>query len=179
MKEYFTPAIILSSGNGNGNDRLYHLFSREIGRVRVKAVGALKSSSKLAPHLDALNLVDLRLVRKGNGFVVTDALLSDRFKRLRKESGIFARALNVIFLLKVLLPENETDLKLWYEVLRQFNEACPDSARILGIMGYASDFAICGACRCGDVSHFYHKDQSFFCNKCSSNFLEKHLVQVL
>lgn len=178
MREYSTPAVVIGQGQSVGNDRFFDVFTKDLGKIRIKAVSALKISSKLSPHLDALNLVDLRVVRKGNGFVVADVLTKERFRELRDDNALFGKALKILFLLRSVVPAGEADLRLWYELLGQFNEKAPSSVKLLGILGYDPGFADCESCRSGNAAYFYCADQCFVCAGCAAGNLGSFFVEL-
>ncbi len=58
-----TPGYILRSMNWREGDRLYIIFTRELGKVEAQARGARKIQSKLAGHLQPFRSVNLHLAR--------------------------------------------------------------------------------------------------------------------
>jgi len=161
MREYFTPAIVLASRPAGESDRLVDLYTKDLGRLGARVVGGLKMNSKLSPHLDVGNLVDVRLVYK-NQFTVTDVLSRSRFRG----AGFW----RVLSSLKSLFPEQNPDLRLWHEVLHGFKNRKVKMRNILKILGYDPLLAECVSCGGRSVAYFYPKDQSFLCLRCSQRF---------
>ena len=170
MREYFTEAVVLESGPAGSQDRFVDLYTREFGRLRAKVVGGRKITSKLSPHLEKGNLVEVRLVEK-NRFTVADVISKKRFG---KNLAVF----EVLFLLKSLLPELVSDLRLWHGLLHGLRQANPDKKVFLKLLGYNSIFAVCDSCGAGKVKYFSAGDQVFLCEKCSSR-IRSHRIKII
>ncbi len=161
MREHLTPAIVLGSKPVGEYDRLVDLYTKELGRLRARVIGGLKVASKLSPHLDVGNLVDVRLVYK-NQFTVTDVLGRGRFQGVG-----FWRA---IFFIKSLVPERNPDFRLWHEILGGLKASKVKTRNLLRILGYDPLLAECVGCGARQVAYFHTQDQSFLCSFCSQKF---------
>lgn len=69
-----TKAIVISQKAINEHDCLLSFYTLEFGRTSFLARGLKKPNSKLAAHLDLLNLVDLMII-KGRKEIMSVALL--------------------------------------------------------------------------------------------------------
>lgn len=167
MQEIFTEAIVLDSEPSGDFDLRVHLFTKELGRVVAKATSARKILSKLNPHLQPLNFVDVRLVNKNN-FQIVDVL---RKKRLRPE---FWPALRLI---RELTAESDPDFSLWSVMafLIEKNQFYP--ALILNVLGYGMDSANCAVCS-SSPKYFDLSRLDFFCPNCASDDLHKIICVV-
>ncbi|HXF44156.1 MAG TPA: recombination protein O N-terminal domain-containing protein [Candidatus Paceibacterota bacterium] len=161
MREYLTPAVVLGSRPVGDRDRLVDLYTKDLGRLSALVVGGMMVNSKLSPHLDVGNLVDVRLVRK-NRFTVTDAAIRDRLR-----GGNFLRD---VYFVKSILPEEVPDLRLWHDLVQSLGSAKTAVRRLLKVLGYDPLLARCDACGGADVAYFYPGDQSFFCSSCPRRF---------
>ncbi len=168
MKDYLTEAIILGRLDKNEHDQLIDLFTKDLGRVRAKASGTKKILSKFSPHLDVLNLVIIRLVKK-NFFTIADVLTKDRFYKLRKSGKEMKLALAQIKLLRETLPELDVDSKLWHECISGYKKKSINIEKVLKIMGYDSKFAECALCKNRKPFYFLPKKQEFSCSRCCPN----------
>jgi DNA repair protein RecO (recombination protein O) len=72
-----TEALILDSRDVYDADRIYLLYTREFGKIWARAKGVRKPTSKLTGHLLTYIPVQLELVRAGQGYVITQAQVSD------------------------------------------------------------------------------------------------------
>ncbi len=146
---------MLDKQNKGEFDSRVFLYTKELGRISAKVTSARKIISKLNPHLEPLNIIDVRLVHKNN-FQVIDAL--------RKDKLPFS-FLKIIKLVQELTLENEPDFSLWtiLRVLHQKNY--PNLKVILNNLGYNPEFASCIICE-QSPTHFSFKELGFYCKKC-------------
>lgn len=175
MKEYLTDAIILGNTRLRENDREGDFYTKEFGRIRAKAIGGQKILSKFSLHLDTLNRVRLRVVKK-KGLTVTDVVTEDRFHGLRGNSRTFGLALDLVFLLRCMVGENVPDRELWYALLRSFEHHTIRFRTFLKLLGYDSLYAHCEICVRGKAEYFLPRDHMFLCLRCRGNFKENEVV---
>lgn len=98
MKHLKTRAIILKTENLAETDRYYYLFSPIFGKLKAKARGVRRSSSKLGGHLQLLNLVDFHLVEGKICPVITSAETIANYPSLRHD---FAKASLALYLAEI------------------------------------------------------------------------------
>ena len=175
MKEYLTEAFVLDVKPSREQDSTADLYTKELGRLKVRVVGGRKSLSKFSPHLSVPNLITARLVKKG-GFTLADVMTNDNFRRLRERGSDFAKVLELVFLLRKLVPLASPDLHLWYALLRALREVRISYRTFLKILGYDASGARCELCRSKSVSYFSFRDQSFLCSGCHVKFPANELV---
>ncbi len=169
MKEYVSEAVVLSVYPVRENDRVVTLFTRELGKIDVKVVAARKLASKFAAHLDPLNLVRARFVKKNN-FTLTDVLSEDRFSPLRGRTGALGDALRLLSLLDGLLASNVPEPRVWHALLGVLGGNRFEPKLFLKLLGYDPLHASCAECNARHVSAFSAKDQSFLCANCARAF---------
>ena len=165
MKEHLTEAIVLDIRPIKGNDRLVDLYSKSLGRLKVRVVAGRKLISKLSPHLDPLNLVTVRLIEK-NSLTLADAVTDDRLRHIRSSTSQLSRALGLLHLLRSLLFLKNPDLKLWYWLKHSLKNNQINYREVLKILGYDPLLAQCQICDSPQVNCFYITDQSFLCDHC-------------
>lgn len=158
MREYFTEAVVLGQKPSGTQDRIVNLYTRDFGRLEARVVGGRRIVSKLSPHLEEGNLVEVRLVEK-NKFILADALLKKRFG---KTPAVF----EVLFLLKSLSPELAPDLRLWHGFLQGLERRNLDKKTLLKFLGYNALFARCENCESREIGYFSVTDQTFLCRRC-------------
>lgn len=177
MKEYFTEAIVLNVSLIDDYDYLVEFFTKEFGFLKARVLSGRKILSKLSPHLDVLNLVELRLVEKKQ-IIVADALLKDRFSNLRENYSILENFLNLIFFFRKLVLFSQKDLKLWYWLIKTLKNQKIDYKEFLKILGYDFKLAKCYLCSRKYVSYFYIIDQVFLCYDCAGKFRKNELIYI-
>lgn len=166
MREYIDEAFVLGTKPQGETDLTADIFLKNFGRLEVKVIAGRKVSSKLSPHLDSLNLINIRLIQK-SGFTLTDVLVQNRFSVLRQNFNLFTKSLEMLFLIKSLLPLYTSDQHLWYFLRRALEEKKFNHSALLKIFGYDPKNANCDICHSKNVSSFSVKEQVFLCFRCS------------
>jgi len=175
MREYVTDAVVLGMRPVRENDRTVALFTKDLGKIEVKVVAARKLVSKFSPHLDPLNLVHVRLVKKNN-FTLTDVLTKNRFSRLRGRAAVLGRSLELISLLNNLLPLSVPEPRVWHSLIHAFEGKGVKVKLFLQLLGYDPLHASCANCHAQRVEAFSRFEQSFFCGKCARTFPSSELI---
>lgn len=162
MVEYYTKALVLSRAPRGDLDGTLTLYTKELGRVSVKAKSLRKLTSKLSGHLTPGRLANVRIVEmSGNTKQVVDALSLPS-----KTSLEFLKFLGFICQLS---PIGMPDLHLWHELEQASLNGLSDKdtyKRIISIMGYDAKNAICDNCGSVKIAYFAPRDIMFLCNRC-------------
>ena len=131
-------------------------FTRDFGKLTAKVRSGRSITSKLAPHLELLNFVRLRLVEK-NGFIVADALRHGQFSRGR---------VSVLAAVAALAPDGDPDPGLWS--LLEKGEATVPS--VLAALGFDPAFASCASCGVLRPAKFSVVDLEYRCTACAARY---------
>jgi len=89
-----TDAYVLKKSQRGDFDRQYALYTRDLGKITVLAKGAMKISSKLAPHLEFFYLTEV-MVALGRSFYrlagakIKTAYLKNDDDRFKKNAACF------------------------------------------------------------------------------------------
>lgn len=89
-------AIVLGKREVGETDRIYTFYTREMGKVRAKAIGVRKPAAKLAGQLETLSLVGFTLVRNRGLGRVSGAVSEEAFPRIRAEYETLRVALDTV-----------------------------------------------------------------------------------
>lgn len=160
MREYITSAIILKREPTGEYDERVSFFSRHLGKMTARTVSSRKILSKLSPHLEPGNLATLRLIEK-NDLSIVDAL---------KEKNLNWQLSNILHL-NTMLSENDTDPELWHLL-----STAPSWKKILRILGWDPQEAVCEECGGTPPAHFDTRNQRFFCARCYAFIPEKATI---
>lgn len=152
--EYFTEALVLDKEPVGEADLQISLYTRDLGKITARAVGARKIVSKLASHLEPLNFVSVRLIQK-NRFQAVDALKTGA---LSKDRDIVA----VLQLIKELSAEGQPDYDLW-DLIKSGQLS---GGAALSALGFDSRFAVCESCGTQKPGHFLIRQLEYFCSSC-------------
>lgn len=172
MKEYVTDAIVLNVYPRGEADRVADLFTKELGRIDARAIGARKILSKFSPHLTPGMIVRARLVSK-KSYTLTDVMTDTAAVRTAdtEKSGV----LSSLFLVRALVPAGNPDLKLWHALTELILKGRGDERGILSLLGYNPQHARCEECKSTAICYFHIPDQRFLCAVCSVKFPENEL----
>ena len=172
MKEYLTDAIVLDTEDAD-LDRIFFLYTSGLGKIRAKAKSARKITSKLAGHLEPLSMTKVRLIEK-NGFQIVDAILIRRF-------DASPQAIELLQFIKEMTFETLQDKKIWLTLKKSFEEIKEDRFSLkplLGMLGFAPDFAACAVCKNKAIKYFSPKEQVFFCSACARKIGKNEVVSI-
>ncbi len=167
MKEYVTESIVLAVEPHKEYDLTADFFTKDLGRIRARAVSGRKILSKFSPHLNPLNLVSVRLIEKKQ-FTITDVLTTDNFSSLRNHGENYSVALNLLNVIKILVPFSVPDIHLWHFLRVSFENNYINCNSLLKILGYDSQFSACAFCFREDTTHFSLNNQIFLCSPCNA-----------
>jgi len=183
MIEYFTEGIILDKERKADFDGTVCLYTKDYGKIIAKAKGVYKPTSKLAGHLEPLNLVNLRIVEK-NGFQIVDALTIKKIvgNQATKSKKFYQQAIDLLLFIKEMTFDLQFDPKLWQAILKTFEainkKRTPSRSLILGALGFSPKFAQCQICKNKSVRYFSKKDQVFYCSKCALKANKNDLILI-
>lgn len=161
MLEYVTEAVVLDKIDSGELDSRVYLYTRDFGRVSCKVKSTRKITSKLASHLEPLNLITARIVDK-NGPQLVDALIIKKYKKTPE-------LLKIFLLIKDLTAESQPDLNFW-DFLKQFLAGDfqeGHSRKVLSFLGFDPIFAKCNHCQKENPVAFYPPDSYFYCKDCA------------
>ncbi len=180
MEDLVTDALVIDKeDSGEYNSRVF-LYTRELGSVAARATSARKITSKLAAHLEPLNIVQVRLNRRrgsdsprGDGnFQISDALLLCNAKEWRKSTDTTREALKLVSVLREFGFCGDADPDLWNALYSMFSSLPARAIEsyavdILKSLGFDPRFASCRHCLAEAPTRFLFQDLSFYCATCA------------
>ncbi|HSX40245.1 MAG TPA: DNA repair protein RecO [Candidatus Saccharimonadales bacterium] len=85
MRNFKIEGIVIRRKNFGEADKLLTLYSKQMGKIRVKAPGVRKIKSRRSPHVELFNRCILTL-HQGSGFaLVTEAQTLENFSDLKND----------------------------------------------------------------------------------------------
>lgn len=174
MRQYKLHAIVIKNYSLGDADKFFTVFSREKGKVLLKAKGVRKIKSKLASHLESLNLVTFDVAQgRGKFDVITGAISEKSFKEIKLDLDKIAVAYFFLELIDKLMAEgqkNDSIFSLLNEVLNLLN-----SLKVKDNKDYFFDIL--------EASFIYnlikklgHKPRIDVCVICGSKYEDKNLI---
>jgi len=158
---YRTIGFILKKVDQGETDQLFTIYTKDFGKLEILGKAIRKTSSKLRSGAEIFYLSEIEFIQGKTHKTLTDAVLIDKFKNLRKNLKKLAMAYKISEVLDTMLKGQESDEKIW-ELLNETFEKLNDlrfkiyALRLiyyyflwsfLSILGYQQEFYLCSLCR--------------------------------
>lgn len=148
MRNLKVDGIVLKRRNAGEADRILTVFTRQFGKLSIKAVGVRKIVSRRASHIEPLNITTLGLYKGQGMHILTEATCVDSFDAVKSDLAKVGLAYHMCELVDALCPENQEHtavFELLYQTLQQLsqvNESMPliheFELELLSLLGYYS-----------------------------------------
>ncbi len=113
MSDYRTEVIILKYWKSKEYDRIYSVFSREYGKMRVVGIGTRKLVAKLASGLEPFTRSDIFLVKCRYLDRVTGTIVLRQYKTLKRDLDYLIEGRRTTDIVERLLPDGEANEKIF------------------------------------------------------------------
>jgi len=199
--QYRTQGIILGKIDRGESDRLFTIYTKDYGIVNLLARGERKIKSKLRSGLELFYLSEIEFVQGKAQKTLTDAILINKFKVLRKDIEKLKVAYQISSLVDKLLKGQESDKEIWKllnEVFEKLNSIHLKDLKInlvyhyflwnfLSILGYQLDLYNCFVCQKKIIPgkiFIIPKEGGLVCENCKrkvkkSELIEPNLIKIL
>jgi DNA repair protein RecO (recombination protein O) len=133
-------AIILSSRDIGEFDRIYTLYTRELGLVRAVGRGVRKVSARLAGHLEPGTLSEVYIARSRGMGQITSAITLDEFEAIKNEFELLSNILEIFRFFGKNFSEDEKDERI-FDLLAEFlgqwgNKEIQDSKKKISLEAF-------------------------------------------
>lgn len=164
MKQLKTEAVTLDTTDVFDADRSLLLFTREAGKLRARARGVRKPTSRLAGHLLPYVPTQLELIESGGWYLITQAQIASAFAQsaaypsdpmlFSAQAAIVAELVNKLFVEESAHPELYDGLVYTFDRLRELANSPGHEQKAqlvvtefllkaLGEVGYRPELAVC------------------------------------
>ncbi len=114
MRSFRTEGIIIKRRDFGEADRILTVMTRDYGKIKIKAAGVRKITSRRSAHVELLNHTVLHLY-KGNTFsILTEAKMLTDFSEVKKDFGKVGLAYHFCELVDGLCPENQENRNVFF-----------------------------------------------------------------
>jgi len=158
---YRTKGFILKKADSGEADRIFTVFTKEFGKLKILAKAIRKIGSKLRGGMEVFYLTDIEFIQGKTYKTLTDALLIDNFQNLRKDLKRLKIAQDISEMTDGLIRGEEKDEKIWNLLKTVFRELDKISLSIkecwliyyyflwnfLSILGYKPQLNFCSICQ--------------------------------
>jgi len=107
MRSFRTEGIIIKRRDFGEADRILTVMTRDYGKLKIKATGVRKITSRRAAHIELLNHTILHLYRGKTFAVLTEAKMLDDFSAVKENFDKVGLAYHLCELIDGLCPENQ------------------------------------------------------------------------
>jgi len=147
---YKAKGIIIKKANSGDTDRLITVYSKDFGKILVKAKSIRKNQAKLKGHLE-LFLYSHLMIAPGRGFdIITGAEIIEPFSKLHNRLPSLAAGYYLAELIDKLIIGPEKDENIWtlfLSSLKQLNQMTCDTKatisnfenRLVEFLGYGTE----------------------------------------
>jgi len=181
---YRTQGFILKKIDSGETDRIFTIYTKDFGKLELLAKAERKIKSKLRAGLEPFYLSEIEFIQGKTHKTLTDAILINSFKNLRKTLKRLSVAYKISEVIDNLVKGQEPDEKIWQlltDVFEKLNNFSLVGDRLLliyhyslwnlfSILGYELELYHCSLCQKklnpGDV-YFSPKEGGLICQNCS------------
>ena len=117
MRSYKAEGIVIKRKNFGEADRFLTVFTKQYGKISIKAKGVRKISSRRGAHVELLNLVDMNLYKGHSLPILTEAQSVNNFPMLKADLRSVGIAYHLCELVDSLCPENQENFKVFILLL--------------------------------------------------------------
>jgi len=107
MRNLKVDGIILKRKNVGEADRILTVFTKQFGKLSIKAAGVRKIASRRASHIELLNLVQMGLYKGQGMHVLTEAVSTESFSSIKADLTKVGFAYHICELVDGLCPEGQ------------------------------------------------------------------------
>ncbi len=113
MRSIKTEGIIIKRKNVGEADRLLTVFTRELGKISIKATGVRRITSRRSSHTELLNLSSLYLYKGKSIYTLTEAQTIENFTNLKDKLITIGFAYHICELIDGLCAENQENERVF------------------------------------------------------------------
>lgn len=113
MRSHKTEAIIIKRNNFGEADRILTVFTRNNGKLKIKARGVRKINSRRASHVELLNFSVLSLYEGPKLPILTEAETINNFSGLKDDLKKIGFAYHICELINELCPEHQENRSIF------------------------------------------------------------------
>jgi DNA repair protein RecO (recombination protein O) len=182
MRSVSTEGIILSKQDLGEHDSVITIFSPQLGKIRATAKGVRKPNSKLAGHLEPLNVCTLLLHHSSRGHTIIQSQASKTFRLIRENLNKSIQAMLVLEIFQATTQHHEQSEELFTLIIETLDMICHSNnndlilesfkIKFMRIIGIMPEMERCAACRARwrkESQILLTNDNRLICQRCLGN----------
>jgi DNA repair protein RecO (recombination protein O) len=190
MRSIQTEGIVLKEYNYDEADKIFVIFTRDLGRVSCFAKSVRKSKSRMRGFLQLFTHSKLHLHKGKSMYTVIGGEVIDSHPELKSDLLSYGYANYFAEILNSLLPEEEANENIFLltAAILQLTGTIPNSQlssmyllKLLGLTGFLPELFRCIDCRktLAAAASFYPAKGGFLCQACrNSGQVEANLISL-
>ncbi|MBI2034995.1 MAG: DNA repair protein RecO [Candidatus Levybacteria bacterium] len=135
MRTFKTEGIIIKRRNIGEADRFLIVFTKNYGKITVKAVGVRKIMSRRSGHVELLNHSVLTLYKSGYGLpILTETQALEDFSEIKRDLTKIGFAYHICELVDGLCPENQDNravFSLLFDTLKKLTYSSSEDPELV------------------------------------------------
>jgi DNA repair protein RecO (recombination protein O) len=184
FERYRTKGIIIKKEDRGEADQFLTIYTKDFGKLEIAGKGIRKITSKLRSGADIFYLSEIEFIQGRAYKTLTDAILLEKFRNLRKDLKRLALTYLVSDVLDVLIKGQEPDEKNWQLIGEVFKKLDNLQFKIYNIqliyhyfiwnlfslLGYKPELFNCAVCQkklLPEEFYFSSVEGGVICKKCS------------
>jgi len=193
---YRTKGFVLKKEDREEADQLFTLFTKDFGKLEILGKAIRKISSKLRANIEIFYLTEVEFIQGKNQKILTDAILIEKFKNLRKNLKKLQLAYRIADVLDNLVKGQEADEKIWQLLKETFYQLNDEKIKdekldiiyfyffwnLLSFLGYEPELYYCLSCQKKlKPEKLYFGKEGIICHFCKKRLKSKKelLLEVL
>ena len=130
FNHYRTQGFILKKTDQGESDRIFTIFTKDFGRLKLLAKAERKIKSKLRAGLELFYLSEIEFIQGKTYKTITDAFLIEKFQNLRRNLERLTIIYKVANDLDNFVKGEEPDEKIWHLLNETFEKLNNSSLKI-------------------------------------------------
>lgn len=126
MRTFRTEGIIIKRRNTGEADRILTVFTRDHGKIQVKARGIRKIPSRRSAHVELVNHAVLSLYRGHKVPVLVEAQMIENYDEIKRDLNKVGFAFHICELIDGLCAENVEQARVFYLLKQVFERMKSD-----------------------------------------------------
>jgi len=181
---YRTIGLVLKKEDRGEADQLFTIYTKDYGTLEIFGRAIRKISSKLRAGADIFYLSEIEFIQGKTKKTLTDAILIEKFRNLRKSLGRLAVAYKISEIFTALVKHPEPEEKIWELLVKTFKRLDASYKlevisynkiyyyffwNLIKILGYQPEFYRCSICQkklSPEKIYFNQKGGEIICQKC-------------
>ena len=122
MRNLKTEGIIIKRRDFNEADRMVTIYTKDLGKIAVKAAGVKRITSRRASHIEILNYTKISLYKKSQIPVLIEAQMINSFTEIKDSLEKISQAYHICELIDGLCPEGDSQPEVFDLLKNTLNE---------------------------------------------------------